>query len=216
MESMAGTPVMSMTTTLARFARMALQQLFGDLAGALTVEHADDRQDQQLLAHLQHRCGQLPDRLLLLADDPLALLYEADGYGVGNPVGRGLVGIQNPVEQLEVGLILLEQRARKHVAQQQDDTDDLVGLDAAGDDAFGQVARVGLQCFHAAGLEHPDVIVIDGRRLGEDLLRRHRGEQGRSVILRAHFSRSAVLFSPQMLHQLWQQRGVVDPSPARP
>ena len=70
--------------------------------------------------------GQLADRLLLLADDALALLDEADGHRVGDAVGRRLVGVEHPVQQLEVGLVLLEQRAGEHVAQQQHDADDLV------------------------------------------------------------------------------------------
>src|SRR3990170_659410 len=45
----------------------AAQQLLGELARALRVDDADDRQDQQALAHLQHRRGQLAHRLLLLA-----------------------------------------------------------------------------------------------------------------------------------------------------
>src|SRR5215208_6412062 len=64
----------------------ATQQLLRELAGALAVEHADDRQDQQPLTDLEHRCGELPDRLLLLADDALALLHEVDRHGVGDPV----------------------------------------------------------------------------------------------------------------------------------
>jgi len=45
---------------------------------ALRIDHADDRQNQQPLAHLQHWCGQLPDRFLLLPDDALALFHESD------------------------------------------------------------------------------------------------------------------------------------------
>ena len=47
------------------------QQLL-QLPCPLRVEHADDRQDQQPLLHLEHRGGKLVDRFLLLADDPLA------------------------------------------------------------------------------------------------------------------------------------------------
>src|SRR5437660_1808336 len=50
------------------------QQLLGELARALRIDDADDRQDQEPLAHLQHRRRQLPDRFLLLPDDALALL----------------------------------------------------------------------------------------------------------------------------------------------
>lgn len=71
---------------------------------------------QQLLAHLQHRRRQLADGLLLLADDALAFLDEADAHGVGDAVGRRLVGVQDAVEHVELGLILLEQRTRQDVA----------------------------------------------------------------------------------------------------
>ena len=136
-------------------------------------------QDEQPLADLQHRGGQLAERVLLLADDPLALLDEADRDGVGDAVGGRLVGVQHPVEQVEVVAVLLEQRAGQHVAQQQDDADDLVGLDAARDDPLGQVAGVVLQRLDAAGLEHLDVVVVDRGGLGEHLLGRHRREQVR-------------------------------------
>ena len=157
----------------------AAQQLLGELAGALAVEHADDREDQQPLADLQDRRGELADRLLLLADDALALLDEVHAHGVGDAVGGGLVGVEHLVEHLEVRLVLLEQRAREHVAQQQHDAEHLVGLDAARDDALGQVARVVLQGLDGAGLEHLDVVVVDGGGLGEDLLLGQRGEEPR-------------------------------------
>ena len=136
---------MSMTTTFARWVRMPVEQLLGELTGALAVEDADDRQDQQPLADGQDRRRQLADGVLLLPDDPLALVDEADGDGVRDPVGRRLVGVEHPVEQPEVALVLLEQGTGQHVAQQQHDADDLVGLDAARDDPLGQVAGVALQ-----------------------------------------------------------------------
>ena len=74
-----------------------------------------------------------------------------------------------------------------------------------GNDAFGQVARVGLQRLDATGLEHLDVVVVDGGRLGEELLRRHRGEQfgfGDPAGPLLAQNRSVL---PQVLDQLWQQ-----------
>src|SRR5919205_902801 len=68
-------------------------------------------------------------------------------------------------------------RARQHVAQEQDDAEHLVGLDAARDDALREVTRVVLQRLHRAGLEHLDVVVVDRRRLGEDLLLRECRQQ---------------------------------------
>src|SRR4051795_4834292 len=81
-ESIVGTPVMSITTTRAVGAD-APQQLLGELAGPLAVQHADDRQDEQPLAHLEDRRGELADGLLLLAYDALALLDEVHAHGVG-------------------------------------------------------------------------------------------------------------------------------------
>ena len=69
-ESIVGTPVMSITTTLARFARIPRSNCSVERTRTLGVQDADDRQDQQPLAHLQHRRGELANRLLLLADDP--------------------------------------------------------------------------------------------------------------------------------------------------
>ena len=88
-------------------------------------------QNQQPLADAQHRRGQLADRFLLLADDALALLHEADGHGVGDAVGGRLVGVEHHVQQIEVALVFLEQRSGEHVAQQQHDADDFLRFDAA-------------------------------------------------------------------------------------
>jgi len=120
------------------------QQLLGELPGTLPVQDADDRQDQQPLAHLQHRGRQLADGFLLLADNTLALLDEAHPDCGGDPVGRRLVGVEHAVEQLEVALILLEQRTGQHVAQEQDDPEHFIGLDAPRDDALGEIAGIRL------------------------------------------------------------------------
>jgi hypothetical protein len=111
------------------------------------------------LANLEHRRGELADRLLLLADDALALGDEVDGDRVRDPVRGRLVDVEHAVEVVGV---LLEQRAGEHVAQQQHDAEDLLGLDAARDDALGQVAGVVLEGLDGTGLEHLDVVVVDG------------------------------------------------------
>ena len=81
------------------------------------------------------------------------------------------------VEQLSILLILREQRAREHVAQQEHDPEHLVRLDAAGDDSLGELAGVGLQGFDAARLERIDVVVVDLGRFGEDLLVGHHAQE---------------------------------------
>src|SRR5215210_7497200 len=177
-ESIVGTPVMSMTTTFARLVRMPRSSCSVSWR-ARWPSDADDREDEQPLAHLQYRRRELPDRLLLLADDALALLDEVDRHGVGDPVRGRLVGVEDLVEVVEVGLVLLEQGAGQHVAQQQHDAEHLVRLDPAGDDPLGQVARVVLQRLDRAGLEHLDVVVVDGGRLVEDLLGGEGGQQPR-------------------------------------
>ena len=103
---------MSSTTTLARLVRMPREQLLGQLARALRIDDADDRQDEQALADLEHRRRQLADRLLLLADDALALLHEADGHGGRDAVGGRLVRVQDAVQLVEVLVVGREQRAR--------------------------------------------------------------------------------------------------------
>ena len=92
---------MSITTTLARLLWMPASSSV-NWSASLLIEDADDGQDQDALADLEHRSGQLPDRVLLLADDSFSLPDEAHGHGVGDPVGGRLVGVQDPVQQLEV------------------------------------------------------------------------------------------------------------------
>ena len=116
--------------------------MLGELAGALGVEAADDRQDQQPFAHLEDRRRELADRCLLLVDDPLSLLHEAHADGYCNSVGRRLVGVEHAVELPGLVLVAHEQRAREHVAQQQHDPEDLVRLNPAADDALRQIVSV--------------------------------------------------------------------------
>jgi hypothetical protein len=165
---------------------------------------------------LQHRRGELADRLLLLADDALALLHEVDRHGVRDPVGGRLVGVEHLVEVVEVALVLLEQRAVEHVAQQQDDPEHLVGLDAARDDALGQVAGVVLQRLDRAGLQHLDVVVVDGRRLVEDLLGRQRGQQARLADPASPLLAQVRAVGAEVRDQLLEQVGArLGPSVAR-
>jgi len=67
----------------------------------------------------------------------LALLDEADRDRVGDPVRRRLVGVENPAEEREVAIVLLERGWGRDVAQREHDADHAVGLDATGDDPFG-------------------------------------------------------------------------------
>jgi len=87
----------------------APKELLGELAGALRVDQADHRQDEQALADLQHRGRQKPDCLLLFANDALALLDEADGHGDRDAVGGGLVGVEHAVQHAHVAMVLGEQ-----------------------------------------------------------------------------------------------------------
>ena len=177
--STSGTPVMSRTTTLARWARIPRRSCSVSWRARGGVEQADDGQDEQPLSDLQHGGRQFADRVLLLADDALALLDEADRDGVGDAVRGGLVGVEHLVQQVEVVAVLLEQRSGEDIAEQQDDAHDLVGLHAAGDDPFGEVAGVAPQLVDAARLEHRDVVVVDRRDLVEHLPCGHRREQVR-------------------------------------
>jgi hypothetical protein len=70
-----------------------------------------------------------------------------------------------------------EERAGEHVAKEEHDTDDLVGLDAPRNDSLREIARVGLQRLVRPGLEGLHVVVVHRRRLGEDLFLRHRRQQ---------------------------------------
>ena len=75
----------------------------------MRIDDADDRQNEEALAYLQHRRRQLADRFLLLPDDTLALFDESDGHRVGDAVRRGLVAVENPVQFFDVVLVLGEQ-----------------------------------------------------------------------------------------------------------
>jgi hypothetical protein len=161
------------------------------------------------LAHLQHRRRQLADRFLLLSDDALALLHEAHGHRVGDAVGRGLVGVENAVQLVEVFVILGKQRAGEHVAQQQHDSHHFVRLHAPRNDALRQVARVSLQRLERPRLERLDVVVVHRGRFREDLLFRHRREQLRARDAPRPFLAQLRAVLPQVRHQLAQQGGNV-------
>ncbi len=100
--------------------------------------------------------------------------------------------------------VLAEQGAGENVAEQEDDADDLVRFDASGDDAFRQVAGVGLQRLDAAGLEHLDVVVVHRRGLGEDFFLAHRGEQFGVRDAAGPFLSQLSPVLPQMCNQLAQ------------
>ena len=155
------------------------EQLLGELLRPLGIKDPDDRQDQQPLPDLQHRGGQFAEGVLLLPDDPLAFFDEADRHGVRDAVRGRLVGVQNPVEQRKVAVVLLEQGPGQHIPQQQHDPHDFVGLDAAGDDPFGKVPGIVLQRLDAAGFQDLDVVVVGIPNLG-DLLDEGLAAMGRS------------------------------------
>jgi len=197
---------MSNTTTLARLVRMPRSSCSVSCR-ALGIDDADDGQDEQALANLEDRGRQLTDRFLLLADDALALLDEPDGDRDRDAVGRRLVRVEDAVELVEVFVILREEGAREHVAKQEHDPDDLVRLDASRNDAFREVARVGLQGLVRPRLEGLDVVVVHRGRLGEDLFLRHRRQQlGLGDEPGPLFAQLGALL-PQVRHELAQQRG---------
>ena len=155
----------------------AAQELLGELPRALWVDQADDGQDEQALANLEHGRGEFANRILLLADDSFALLHEAHRHGAGDGVRRGFVSVEQAREILGILMVFREQRAREHVTEQEHDADDLVRLDAAGDDALRQVLGVRLQRLQCPGLQGLEVAVVDRRGFGEDLILRHGRQQ---------------------------------------
>ena len=108
----------------------------------MRVDHADDREDQEPLAYLQHGRRELSNGFLLLPNHALALLHEPDRDGDGDTVRRGLVGVEHPIENGEIASILGEEGPGQDVAQEEHDADHLVRLDAARNDALGQVPGV--------------------------------------------------------------------------
>src|SRR5207249_6443239 len=123
----------------------APQQLFSQLPGTLGIDHPDYRQNEQAFADLEYGRGEFPDGFLLLANDALALLDKAHGYRVRNTVRRRLIRVEDAVEQLEVRLVFREERTREHIPQEQHNTHDLIGLHPPRDDAFREIAGIGLQ-----------------------------------------------------------------------
>ena len=175
------------------------------------VEDADDGEDEESFADLEHGGGEFADGVLLLADDAFALFDEADGDGVGDAVGGGFVGVEDAVEQVEVVAVFFEEGSGEDVAEEQDDADDFVGFDSAGDDAFGEVAGVAAEFFDAAGFEDRDVVVVDRGDLGKHFLCGHRRQQsGVGDPLRPLLTQRGAV-GLQMRHQLGQQRRVVSP-----
>ena len=155
------------------------EQLLSQLPGALRVDHADNRENQEPLTNLQDWRREFTNGFLLLANDALALLNETNRHGVGDAVCRRLVRVQDAVELFEIGLVLCEERARQHVAKEENDSHDFVCFNASRDDAFGKVSRVSLQRFEGFGLESFHVAVIHRRRFGEDFFLGHGREQSR-------------------------------------
>jgi hypothetical protein len=153
------------------------EQLLRQLARPLGVEAPDDRKDEEAVANLQHGCGELTNRLLLLPNHALALRDEAHADGDCDPVRGRLVGIEDPVEQVRIVLVVDEERAGEDVTKQEHDPENLVRLDAARNDSLGEVARVRLQALDASGLERVDVVVVDGGHLREDLLGGHHAQE---------------------------------------
>ena len=120
------------------------EQLLSQLPGALRVDHADNRENQEPLTNLQDWRREFTNGFLLLANDALALLNETNRHSVGDAVCRRLVRVQDAVELFEIGLVLCEERARQHVAKEENDSHDFVRFNASRDDAFGKISRVSL------------------------------------------------------------------------
>ena len=206
MRSIVATPVMSMTTTVARFSWIAPRS-------CSVSWRAREESRTPMIGRMSRRsrsCRTGVDssrmRLLLLVDDPLALLDEAHPDRHRDPVGRRLVRVEDAIEELEVLLVLGEQRTRQHVAQEEHDPEHLVRLDAAGDDPLRELAGVGLEVLDAAGLQGVDVVVVDLGRLGEDLLVRHHAQQLRLADAPRPLLAQLGAVVAQVRHQLLQQR----------
>ena len=76
-----------------------------------------------------------------------------------------------------------------------------------GNDALREIAGVGLERFHRAGLDRLDVAVVHRRRLGEDLLAAHRGQELRRGDPAHPFLAELGPVLPKVRDELSQQRG---------
>src|ERR1041384_6862169 len=91
--------------------------------------------------------------LVLAANHALALLDEADRHGIGNAIRGRFVSIEDAAEQFKVSVIFLEERASQDVAKQENDAKHFMRLDAAVNDALGQVPSVGLQILYTPSFQ---------------------------------------------------------------
>src|SRR5216117_2386942 len=177
LESMAGTPVMSMTTSLARLARMArrscsvswrarwasMMPMIGRISsrsrtGSTGVDSS--RMASCCWRMIRSRSWTKPTATVLAMR-----------------LAAGLIGVLDAIELREVCPILGEQRARELVAQQQHDPHDLVRFHPPRNDALGQIAGISFQRLDRPGLKGLQVVVVDGRGFRENLIRRHGGQQ---------------------------------------
>src|SRR6266513_5159377 len=130
------------------------KQALGDEPCALGVDDADDREQQQTLADLEYRRRELPDGLLLLPDDALALEHE-DVDNEADVEERDLLERHEalePVHRLTVDLLhdraadVLEQlveRAEEHARVQTG-----LGVEGAELDALLDVLHPVLALYH--------------------------------------------------------------------
>ena len=87
------------------------------------------------------------------------------------------------------------------VAKQKNDSHDLMGLDSPGNDAFGEVPRVVLQCLERFRFQRLHIAVIHRGRLRKDLFLGHRGEQARLRNSANPFFAQLRTILPQVGHQ---------------
>ena len=154
-----------------------VQELLGELPGPSGVDDADYRQDEQTLAHLEDRRGELTDRFLLLPHHFLALFDEGQGDDGEDLVGDRLVDVQGGGKAGLVALIAFEEAAAVDVAEGEQAADDLLGGHAAQDAALGHARGVLFGAGVLAGVQAADAGVVDIDGLRFDLLRRQAGEK---------------------------------------
>ena len=138
--------------------------------------------------------------LLLPANHALALLDETHRNGVGNAIGRGLISIEDAPEQFKVSMILAEKRASQNVSQEEDDAEHFTRLDAAVNDAPGQVPGVRLQILYASRFQNLYVVVVDCCGFHENLFAAHGGKQLSFVNAACPFLAQGRAVEPQMRH----------------
>ena len=158
--STVGTPVMSMMAISAPVSTIRSQQVLHDDLGARAVERADQRQGEDALPQLDHRCGEFQQLLLLAADHIFPRPGKAfDGVEAETVEQAGDVpGFARDL--LRVGAELAAQQVEQRLLHREHEDGRFAGAEPLGGAGAGKILE---QLAHSAPFRAGDVIDLAGR-----------------------------------------------------